>query len=72
MVLPTAAPASSLLLFNVISSTSTVTFQLITEEQIQSLENQLFALHLHQQDQGVHTQAQKACELDSHTEPQPM
>lgn len=49
-----------------------MTFQLITEEQIQSLENQLFALHLHQQDQGVHTQAQKACELDSHTEPQPM
>ena len=58
--------------FSSASYQNTTTFQLTAEEQIQSIEKELFTLHSYQQDPGVHTQAQKAHKPDLPVKPHPM
>ena len=48
------------LLLGILLEPAAATFQLSSEERIQSLEKELFALHARQQDRGTHTRAQKA------------
>ena len=58
---PQSSSTTNSLLLGVLPEPAAATFQLSSEERIQSLKKELFALRARQQDRGARTRAQKAC-----------
>ena len=65
---PQPSSTTNSLLLGVLPEPAAATFQLSSEEHIQSLKKELFALRARQQDKGTHTRAQKAREQEQVTE----
>ena len=65
---PQPSSTTNSLLLGILLEPAAATFQLSSEECIQSLEKELFALRARQQDKGTRTRAQKAREQEQVTE----
>ena len=61
---PQPSSTTNSLLLGVLPEKAAATFQLSSEERIQSLEKELFTLCAHQQDRGTRTRVQKACDQE--------